>query len=87
VHEGGYALEHSRGGGRVRFRRPDGRPIPAVPHTEAVEGDQLERRNRRHGLEIHPDTCASHWIGERLDLALAIDALAGRDVRLTERDP
>jgi hypothetical protein len=42
----------------------------------------LERRNRRHGLQLKPDTCASHWMGDRLDLPLTVDALVAADVRL-----
>jgi hypothetical protein len=34
------------------------------------------------GSRIHPDRCASRWTGERIDLALNIDALVGSDPRL-----
>jgi hypothetical protein len=47
-----------------------------------LRGHALERRNRRTGLALHPDTCASRWVGERLDLALSVDALVTSDVRL-----
>jgi hypothetical protein len=81
VHEGGYTLERSGRRGELRFRWPDGRPLSPGPDLRPVQ-DDLERRNRRRGLQIHPDTCASRWTGERLDLALNIDALVGSDPRL-----
>jgi hypothetical protein len=82
VHEGGYTLERTGLRGGLRFCRPDGRPLPAVPGVRPVQGDQLERRNERRGTQIGPDTCASRWIGDRLDLPLAIDALVAADDRL-----
>jgi hypothetical protein len=82
VHEGGYTLEHGHGGGELCFRRPDGQPISAVPEAESVEPGELPSRNHRRGLQISPDTCASRWAGERLDLALTVDALVGSDPRL-----
>ncbi len=88
VHEGGYTLEHAHGGGELRFRRPDGQPIPAVPEAESVERGELPSSNHRRGLQIRPDTCASRWAGDRLDLALTVDALVGSDPRLAvTRDP
>jgi hypothetical protein len=47
-----------------------------------LHGLSLERRNARSGLAVRPDTCASRWAGERLDLALSVDALVTSDVRL-----
>jgi Domain of unknown function (DUF222)/HNH endonuclease len=82
VHEGGYTLERAGRGGELCFRRPDGRPLTAVPGTPSVHSPDLERRNRQRGLQIGPDRCASHWAGERLDLALNIDTLVDRDARL-----
>ena len=82
VHEGGYTLERTRAPGQLRFRRPDGRPVAALPDARPLQAPGLERRNRRHGLQLKPDTCASHWMGDRLDLPLTIDALVAADVRL-----
>jgi hypothetical protein len=82
VHEGGYTLEPAGRAGALRFRRPDGCPIPDVPGIGRARGAGLERRNRDHGLDIGPDRCASRWAGERLDLALNIDALVASDARL-----
>jgi hypothetical protein len=81
VHEGGFTLERVGRRGELRFRRPDGRPLSPGPDLRSVQ-DDLERRNRRRGLQIRPDTCASRWTGERLDLALNVDALVGNDPRL-----
>ena len=82
VHEGGYTLDRSGPEGRLRFKRPGGRVIPDVPPTGPLHGLSVERRNRRSGLAVRPDTCASRWAGERLDLALSVDALVTSDVRL-----
>jgi hypothetical protein len=82
LHEGAYTLERTGTRGELRFRRPDGRLLSAVPDQGPVQQDELERRNHRWGLKIGPKTCVSRWAGERLDLALSIDALAGRDPRL-----
>jgi hypothetical protein len=84
MHEGGYTLERSAKRGELCFRRPDGRRLSAVPLVRPVEQDDLERRNGRHGAGIGPDTCASRWAGDRLDLALNIDALVRSDRRLSE---
>ena len=86
VHEGGYTLERCGRGGELRFRRPDGRPLSRGPDMRPVR-DELERRNRRRGLQIRPDTCASRWTGERLDLALNVDALVAGDPRLLQGEP
>ena len=84
VHEGGYTLDRVGREGRLCFRRPGGRVIPDVPSIGPVRGLSLERRDRRSGLAVRPDTCASRWAGERLDLALSVDALVTSDVRLLE---
>lgn len=82
VHEGGYTLERAGTRGGLRFRRPDGRPLAPLPDPRAGHWADLERRNRRRGLRLDADTCASRWAGERLDLALVVDGLVGHDVRL-----
>jgi hypothetical protein len=75
VHEGGYTLERSGRRGELRFRRPDGRPLHHLPERRAGHPREVKHRNDRAGARIGPDTCASLWTGERLDLALAVDAL------------
>lgn len=79
VHEGGYSLERAGREGRLVFQRPGGRPIPPVPPRAPTQGDRLACRNERSGLDIGPETCASRWMGDRLDLALAVDALIAPD--------
>jgi hypothetical protein len=79
VHEGGYCVERAIGG-ELRFSCPDGRVITAVPEQQPGDRHELQRRHRRLG--IGPDTCASSWNGDRLDLALAVDGLVSRDTRM-----
>jgi Domain of unknown function (DUF222)/HNH endonuclease len=70
LHEGGYTL--ARGdAGTLTFRRPDGKRIVACPppprgHTAALRA--------RHPTIAH-DACRSLSEGERMDLALGVDAL------------
>jgi hypothetical protein len=82
VHEGGYTLERVGSRGRLRFRRPDGCPLPDLPEIGPARGAGVERLNRSQGLKIGPDTCLPDWAGDRLDLALTIDCFVARDSRL-----
>ena len=82
VHEGGYTMDRIGPEARLRYKRPGGQVIPDVPPTGPLHGLSLERRNRRRGLAVRADTCASRWAGDRLDLALSVDALVTSDVRL-----
>jgi uncharacterized protein DUF222/HNH endonuclease len=84
LHEGGYTLERAGRHGELRFRRPDGRALPDVPSPPGGRVDGLQSRNAARGVEVAPDTCASEWLGDRLDLGLAIDALVANDPRLEE---
>ena len=62
----------------LRFRRPDGRPIPEVPPPVVVPADPvgaLRARHRAQGLTLHARSLTPNWLGERLDLAWAIDVL------------
>ena len=64
--------------GELRFRRPDGRPLPEVPSppTLAPEpGDVLRARHEAQGLRLHARTAMPGWLGERLDVGWAIDVL------------
>jgi hypothetical protein len=77
VHEEGYQVERGPDG-TLRFRRPDGRPLPEVPPPAAVLGDPIEALRTGHdsqGLRIDARTACAGWLGERLDLAWAIDVL------------
>jgi hypothetical protein len=77
VHEEGYEVER-RPDGELRFRRPDGRPLPDVPPSPAVPDDPvqaLRARNETAGLHLHARTAMPGWLGERLDVGWAIDVL------------
>jgi hypothetical protein len=83
VHEEGYQIER-QSDGELRFRRPDGRPLPEVPAPATVPADPVGALRARHegqGLRVHARTACAGWLGERLDVGWAIDVLhpvAGR---------
>jgi 5-methylcytosine-specific restriction endonuclease McrA len=91
VHEEGYQVDRQPDG-ELRFRRPDGRPLPEVPPAAAVPADPVQTLRVRHeaqGFRIHARTACPGWLGERLDLGWAIDALhplASRDVGSSRRE-
>jgi hypothetical protein len=72
VHEGGYRVEGKPG--RLVFRRPDGRPIPAVPRSRG-DHDVPSRLARSLAPQINPDSCRPGWLGEPLVLGDAVDAV------------
>jgi 5-methylcytosine-specific restriction endonuclease McrA len=77
VHEEGYHLDRERGG-ELRFRRPDGRPLPAVPSPPAVLGDPVRRllaENNAEGVHLDAHTATPGWLGEPLNVAWAIGVL------------
>ena len=77
VHEEGYQVERQPDG-KLRFRRPDGRPLPDVPAPPAIPDDPvraLRARNETAGLHLHARTACPGWLGERLDVGWAIDVL------------
>jgi 5-methylcytosine-specific restriction endonuclease McrA len=77
VHEEGFQV--ARGpDGALRFRRPDGRPLPDVPVPAAVPADPvaaLRACHDSHGLRLDARTACAGWLGERLNLTWAIDVL------------
>jgi hypothetical protein len=80
VHEEGYQVERQPDG-ELRFRRPDGRPLPDVPPPPAIPEDPvgaLRARNEAAGLHLHGRTTCPGWQGERLDVGWAIDVLHPR---------
>jgi 5-methylcytosine-specific restriction endonuclease McrA len=82
VHEEGYGVERQPDG-ELRFRRPDGRPLPAVPPPPAVPDDPvhaLRARNEAVGLRLGASTTRPTWLGEHLDVGWAIDVLHPRAV-------
>jgi hypothetical protein len=77
VHEEGYQVDREPGG-ELRFRRPDGHPLPEVPPPPDVPGDPvdaLRARNTVEGLDLDAHTATPGWLGERLDVGWAIDVL------------
>jgi hypothetical protein len=77
VHEDGYCLDREPDG-TLRFRRPDGRPLPEVPSAPTMRGDPVQKLRARHeaqGLRLHAGTTRPGWLGERLVLGYAIDVL------------
>jgi 5-methylcytosine-specific restriction endonuclease McrA len=80
VHEEGYQVAHGPDG-TLRFRRPDGRPLPEVPPRTEVPGDAVKTLRARHdaqGLRLDAHTTRPGWLGERLDLGWAIGVLHPR---------
>src|SRR3989454_790881 len=77
VHEEGYHVDRQPDGA-LRFRRPDGRPLPEVPTPAVVPDDPVEALRARHdaqGLRLHARTACPGWLGERLDVGWALDVL------------
>jgi len=77
VHEEGYQLDREPDGA-LRFRRPDGRPLPEAPRPAEVLDDPVTVLRGRHdaeGLVIDARTATPGWLGERLDVGWAIDVL------------
>jgi len=77
VHEEGYHMERQPNG-ELRFRRPDGRPLPEVPSPPKLPhepADVLRARHEAQGLRLHARTAMPGWLGERLDVGWAIDVL------------
>ena len=77
VHEEGFQVEPGTDGA-LRFRRPNGRPLPEVPPRSRVPDDPVDALQSEHftrGLRFHPRTACPGWLGEPLDVGWAIDVL------------
>jgi hypothetical protein len=85
VHEGGYSVER-RGGGRVRFHRPDGEPVPAAPAIPEGEAAGLPRLHTGAGVTIDDTTCVPRVHDIRMDLHWIVDLLAEADPQLRALD-
>ena len=80
VHEEGYQVER-QSDGELRFRRPDGRPLPGIPLPPAVPDDPvqaLRALNEAAGIHLNAETTRPGWLWERLDVGWAIDVLHPR---------
>jgi hypothetical protein len=85
VHEGGYSVER-RGGGPVRFRRPDGQAVPVAPCPPQGEAAAVPRMNGAAGLSVDDTTCVPCVHSERMQLPWIVDGLAEADPRLKALD-
>ncbi len=77
VHEEGFQVARQPDG-VLRFRWPDGRPLPDVPPPSAVPSDPVHVLRAGHeadGLRLNEHTTCAGWRGERLDVGWAIDVL------------
>ena len=77
MHEEGFQVERQPDG-ELRFRRPDGRPLPDVPPPSEVPGDPLGVLRAWHqavGLDLHAHTATPGWLGKPPDVGYAIDVL------------
>jgi hypothetical protein len=77
VHEGGFGVERGHGG-VVRFRRPNGEVMTALPGGRPASGPGLAEQHRARGILVDASTCRPLSAGERLDYDLAMDALLPR---------
>ena len=90
----GTVEEGDRGGGvggglDVRFYRPDGRLVPAVPPAPGLVGDATEvllKKQVAEGIEPDEWTATPHWHGEALDLDWAVQAMLGLRKRREEEE-
>jgi hypothetical protein len=85
VHEEGYEVVRGPDGA-LRFKRPDGRPLPEVPLPAAVPGDPVGTLRARHdsdGLRLTARTACPTWLGEGLNVGWAIDVLHPRAQKRT----
>src|SRR3989475_3854159 len=77
VHEEGYQVDRQPDG-ELRFRRPDGRPLPEVPPPLEVLGDPVKILQAQHdaeGVVLNARTATPGWLWERLGVGWAIDVL------------
>ena len=82
VHEEGYQVERLANG-ELRFRHPVGWEIPYVPPPVALAGDPVgvvRGWNEAAGLTLDAHTATPGWLGERLDVAYAMDVLHPRAI-------
>jgi hypothetical protein len=93
----GRVEEGDRGGGGggggggfdVRFFRPDGRLVPAVPAAPRLVEDATEvllKEQVAEGIEPDEWTATPHWHGEALDLDWAVQAMLGLGKRQEEEE-
>jgi hypothetical protein len=77
VHEEGFQVQRLADG-ELRFRCPNGQPLPEVPRPPEVTDDAASVIRARHeadGLTLHAHTATPGWFGETLNVGWAIDVL------------
>jgi uncharacterized protein DUF222/HNH endonuclease len=77
VHEEGYQVERAADG-ELRFRLPNGWPLPEVPLPATAPDHPVQDLRARHaaeGLRLDARTAMPSWVGEPLDVGWAIDIL------------
>ncbi|MBK5289811.1 MAG: DUF222 domain-containing protein [Acidimicrobiia bacterium] len=74
VHEGGWHVEPDGTGG-FTFINPGGQAIPNIDPPTTTTPDAAVTGNDRAGVTITPDTIASLWAGEPLDLDWTMTAI------------
>jgi hypothetical protein len=79
VHESGFGVERAGEHG-VRFRRPDGRIVPAVGASGRARGPDLVARQRAGGLRVDDRTCRAVSAGDPLDYSIAVEGLIMREL-------
>jgi hypothetical protein len=79
VHESGFGVERAGPQG-VRFRRPDGRIVPAVGASGRARGPGLVARQRAAGLRVDDRTCRAVSAGDPLDYSIAVEGLIMREL-------
>ena len=74
VHEGNWLVERGRDG-KLVFLNPHGLRITDTPRRKRGDCGDMVDRQRRNGIAPAADALLPGWIGERLDLGYAVDAL------------
>jgi hypothetical protein len=82
VHEGGFRVERA-GPHAIRFRRSDGRSIPAAGPRTAATGPSLEHRYHAQRPAIDEKTCMPRSAGDPLDYDIAVEGLLARALAAT----
>lgn len=77
VHEGGFGVVRAADGS-LAFRRPDGRPVPAIPSPTRGSCAELRANNRQAKLRIDPNSAMPLSRGEPFDRELAVSGLLAR---------
>jgi hypothetical protein len=78
VHEGGFCVQLCSSGS-VHFTDPRGNKVPHGPDTRFCGNvPALEAQNHADSLCIDPKTLPPYWLGERMDLGMAVDGLLRR---------